>query len=427
MLLGLLVVAAVVGLVVSFASWGLLEGIHQLQEGVFTDLPRELGYDNGAPAWWPLPVLAIAGLVTALAIERLPGTGGHSPAGGLATSSTQPIELPGVLLAAVATIALGVVLGPEAPLIALGSGLGLLAVQLIKQDSPDQVRAVMAAAGSFAAVSFIFGSPLVGAVILIEAAGLDRKRLMVIVPVGLLAAGIGSLVTIGVGSWTGLSSKDYALGVLTLPDFPRPGVGDFIWTVPLAVAVAAGCFVIFGGARALLPVLAQRRTILLPAAGIVIAGLAIAFEQLTDKGSEEVLFSGQDQLTGFVAGASTWSIGALILVIAFKGLAWSVSLAGFRGGPTFPGLFLGAAAGVLASHLPGLALTPAVAVAMGAALVAVLRLPLSSVLLAVALSGGAGKGVEPLVIVGVAVALITTLALSRESSDAGDAEVTAQA
>jgi hypothetical protein len=75
-------------------------------------------------------VLALAGLVAAFAIGRLPGHGGHSPAGGLATGRTRPIELPGVLLAAAATIGLGVVLGPEAPLIALGSGLGMLAVDL---------------------------------------------------------------------------------------------------------------------------------------------------------------------------------------------------------------------------------------------------------------------------------------------------------
>jgi H+/Cl- antiporter ClcA len=418
MLLALLVIAALVGLVVSFASWGFLEGVHQIQEGVFVDLPRDLGYDDGAPVWWPLPVLAVAGVVAAFAIERLPGTGGHSPAGGLATGTTRPIELPGVLLAAVATIGLGVVLGPEGPLIALGSGLGMLAVDLVRRDVPDQVRAVVAAAGSFAAVSFIFGSPLVGAVILIEAAGLDRKRLMVIVPVGLLAAGIGSLVSIGMGSWTGLSSKDFALGPLTLPSFARPDVTEFMWTIPLAVAVAAVTFAIFTAARALEPVLARRRFVLLPAAGLVVAGLAIAFGQATDKGAEQVLFSGQEQLPGLVEGAGSWSVSALALLIGFKGVAWSVSLAGFRGGPTFPGLFLGAAGGVLASHLPGLGLTPAVAVGMGAAVVAVLRLPLSAVLLALVLTSGAGNGVEPLVIVGVVVAFLTTLALSRRQEPA---------
>ena len=419
MLLALLTVAAIVGLAVSFASWGFLEGVHQIQQGVFVDLPRDLGYDNGAPVWWPLPWLAIAGLITAFAIERLPGTGGHSPAGGLATGLTQPLELPGVLLAAAGTIGLGVVLGPEAPLIALGSGLGIFAVRLVKRDAPDQLLAVVAAAGSFAAISFIFGSPLVGAVILIEAAGLDRRRLMIIVPVGLLAAGIGSLVSIGMGSWTGLSTSAYALSPLTLPDFPRPDVAEFLWTVPLAATVAIACFAVFTAARALQPVLERRRLVLLPAAGLIVAGLAIAFSQATDKGAEQVLFSGQDQLPDLVDGAGTWSASALALLIGLKGVAWSVSLAGFRGGPTFPGLFLGAAAGVLASHLPGLDLTPAVAVGMGAAVVAVLRLPLSAVLLALVLTNGAGRGVEPLVIVGVVAAFATTLALSRRQSVEG--------
>src|SRR5262249_48335532 len=158
------------------------------------------------------------------------------------------------------------------------------------------------------------------------------------------------------GSWSGLSSEDFALGPLTLPEFARPDVTEFAWTIPLAVAVAAVAFAIFTAARALEPVLERRRFVLLPVAGLVVAGLAIAFSQATDKGPEQVLFSGQEQLPGLVEGSSSWSVSALALLICFKGLAWSVSLAGFRGGPTFPGLFLGAAAGVLASHLPGLGL-----------------------------------------------------------------------
>ncbi len=418
-ILVLLVVAALVGLVVSFAAWGFLELVHQVQVGTFQKLPERLGYDDGAPAWWPLPVLALAGVVTALAIVRLPGIGGHKPSEGLKTGVTQPVELPGVVLAAVATIGLGVVLGPEAPLIAIGSGLGILAVRLLRKDAPDQLLAVVAAAGSFAAISFIFGSPLIGAVILIEAAALDRQQMRVVLPTGLLAAGVGSLVSIGLGSWTGLSSSDYALGPLTLPGFARPDVTDFLWTPPLAVAVAAGAAAIFWGARALQPVLERRLLVLLPLAGLAVAGLAIAFGQATDHGSAEVLFSGQDQLPGLVADAGGWSLGALALVIVLKSAAWSISLAGFRGGPTFPGLYLGAAAGVLASHLPGLALTPAVAVGMGAAVVAVLRLPLAAVVLATLLTAKSGTGAGPLVIFGVVVAFVTTLGLDRLAARGG--------
>jgi H+/Cl- antiporter ClcA len=63
-------------------------------------------------------------------------------------------------LAAVASIGLGVVIGPEAPLIALGGGLAFLAVRLSRRDLPARTGAVVAAAGSFAAVSTLLGSPI---------------------------------------------------------------------------------------------------------------------------------------------------------------------------------------------------------------------------------------------------------------------------
>src|SRR5215468_9461141 len=95
----LLVLAALIGLLVSAASWGFLELVHKLQTGVYQDLPKDLGY-HAVPSWWPLPWLALAGLLTAVAILRLPGGGGHVPADGLKTGGalTQPIELPGVVL-----------------------------------------------------------------------------------------------------------------------------------------------------------------------------------------------------------------------------------------------------------------------------------------------------------------------------------------
>ena len=100
----------------------------------------------------------------------------------------------------------------------------------------------------------------------------------------------------------------------------------------------------------------------------------------------KVLFSGQDQLPGLIGQAGTWSVAALAWLIVFKGLAYGLSLGSFRGGPTFPALFLGAAAGIMCSHLPGFPLSAAVPVGMGVAIVAVLRLPLSAVVLATLLT-----------------------------------------
>ena len=77
-----------------------------------------------------------------------------------------------MILAAVAGIGLGAVVGPEAPLIALGGGLGFFVIRRLRADSPPELQSLVAACGTFAAVSFLFGSPLIAAVILIEATGL---------------------------------------------------------------------------------------------------------------------------------------------------------------------------------------------------------------------------------------------------------------
>lgn len=417
----LLIVVAVVGVVVSLAAWCFLEGIYQIQQELYVHLPHAVGYSHGPPKWWPLPVLAVGALICALAISYLPGDGGHIPAKGLAVGgSAGPKVLPGVILAGAATIGFGLVLGPEAPLIALGSGVALLTVSLARRDSPPQALMVIAAAGSFAAVSFIFESPLLAAVILIEATGIGGPRLRLVVVPGLLAAGIGTLVSIGMGSFTGLNTSHYALGALPLTPAGHPQLGEFAWTIALAIAIAVGTSVIMrGGLHTYRFVSSRRLLLLLPAIGLVIGGLAILFVQATGKDFNEVLFSGQDQLPGLVSQASTWSLAALAWLLVFKGIAYALSLGSYRGGPTFPALFLGAAAGVMASHLPGFPLQAGVAVGMGAGFVAVLRLPLSAVVVATVLTTKASANLEPLIIVGVVVSYVVTLVLSRSAAPRG--------
>jgi H+/Cl- antiporter ClcA len=409
--------AAVVGVVVSLAAWCFLELVHQIQNGVFNDLPSDMGY-HSAPWWWLLIVLAVAGLVTALAIERLPGRGGHVPSHGLQVGGTpiQPIDLPGIVLAALASVGLGVVVGPEAPLLALGAGMGLLLIRGARPSTPQQGQALIAAAGSFAAISFLFDQPIIAAVLILEATGLARRQIPLVLLPGLAAAGIGSLVTIGMGKLTGLSTAAYSLSALPLPPEARPTLVDFAWTIPLSIVVAIGAVSIFRLARALEPRITSRLLVLAPAIAMIVAGLAIAFSHITGKSYSEVLFSGQDQLPGLVSGASTYSASALLLVLGFKGLAYSLSLPSFRGGPTFPALFLGAAAGILMSRLPGFQLTAGVAVGMGAALAAVLRLPLSAVVIATLLTDRSGPGVGPLVIVGVVIAYLVAIALDRRQA-----------
>jgi hypothetical protein len=70
-------------------------------------------------------------------------------------------------------------------------------------------------------------------------------------------------------------------------------------------------------------------------------------------------------------------------------------------------------------------LTPAIAVGMGAAVVAVLKLPLSAVIIATALTVSAGPASVPLIIVGVVVAYLVTLALEGRLGARSDAADTA--
>ena len=408
--LKLLVLAALVGLPVSAASYGFLALVDWVQESLFSDLPVTLGFD-AAPTWWPLPLLALSGLLTALAIRRLPGTGGHSPADGFHTSGPlPPVQLPGVVFAALATLGFGAVLGPEAPLIAVGSGLGVLAIRLTARDAPPSAAAVMSATGSFAAISSLLGSPLIGAFLLLEASGLGGPMLGLVLLPGLLAAGLGTLIFLGLDSVTGLGT--FTLAIPGLPPFDRLTVADFGYALAfglIAPFLGRGITLLAIRVRSLVE---PRMYLLMPVLGLGIAALAIGFGQATDKPASEVLYSGQSALGGLVDHATNWSVGALLLLVLCKGLAYSLSLSSFRGGPVFPAMFIGAAAGLAASHLPGLEVVPAAAMGIGAMCTVMLSLPLTATMLATLLLGADGLEVMPVVIVAVVVAHVVTARLT---------------
>jgi H+/Cl- antiporter ClcA len=406
----LLVLAAIIGVPISAAAWGFLALVNKLQGWLFTSLPKALGF-HGEPLWWPVPLLMVAGLLVGLTIRYLPGKGGHSPADGFkARGAPTPIELPGVIFAALATLSLGAVLGPEAPLIAIGGGLGVLAVRLARRDAPPRTIAVVAAAGSFASISTLFGNPLLGAFLLMEASGLAGPTLELVLLPGLVAAGIGSLIFIGLGSWSGLGT--FSLTIPNLPSVGLPNFAEFCWALVIGVLAAFLALGVRRLALLLRPHVERRLVLATPVAGLAVAGLAIAFAEGTGKSSSEVLFSGQDALGPLITSSASYTVPALLLLIACKGLAYSVSLSGFRGGPVFPALFLGAAGGMAMSHLPGLPLIPAVAMGLGAMSVAMLNLPLTSVLLATLLLGSDGVTDMPLAIIAVAVSYIVSARLA---------------
>ena len=75
--------------------------------------------------------------------------------------------------------------------------------------------AVIGAAGSFAAISTLLGLASSGAFLMMEVAGIGAMLGVVLAP-GLLAAGVGSLIFIGLDNWTGLGTFS------PVPDILRP-------------------------------------------------------------------------------------------------------------------------------------------------------------------------------------------------------------
>ena len=208
-----------------------------MQRFLFTELPNQM-LGSPAPAWWPLPWLLLCGLLVALTIRYLPGNGGHSPAFGFQTGGGPATgrELPGIILAALATLGLGAVLGPEAPLIAIGGGLGALTVRLVGRDAPPMALMIMASAGSFAAISTLLGSPVLGAFLIMEIAGVSGMTLSLVALPGLLASGIGALVFVGLDNWTGLGT--FSLALTSVPPAVPPTLATLAWALVMGVVAA---------------------------------------------------------------------------------------------------------------------------------------------------------------------------------------------
>ncbi|WP_328540408.1 chloride channel protein [Streptomyces sp. NBC_00344] len=414
----LLVMAALLGIPISAVAFGFLALVSELQSLTYTDLPRGLGF-HGTPSWWPIPLLAVTGLLVALSIRYLPGEGGHKPAEGLAAKGApSSAELPGIAIAALASLAGGVVLGPEAPLIALGGGLAVFAVRAVKRDIQPNAIAVLAAAGSFAAISTLLGSPLLGAFLLMEAAGLGGVMMGVVLVPGLLAAGVGALIFTGLGSWTGLGT--YSLTLHHVPHADRPDIVAFGWALAVGVAAALTGAGVRRAALFLQTRVERQRIVATVLSGALVGVIALVYAEWTGNKASGVLYSGQSALGPLLAGQAKQTAGALVVLVICKALAYSLSLSSFRGGPVFPSMFVGAAGGLAVAHLPGLDTTSGFAMGLGAMCVAMLKLPMTAVLLATLLLGAEGLTVMPLVIVAVVVSYVLSLRLTPVPGPAQD-------
>ena len=418
---------AVIGIPAALVAFTFFSLVHVLEHALWTELPAALG--EATPPWYlviGLPV--IGGLIVAAARILLPGDGGTPPLEGLSHAPTAVRYVPGVALAAIGTLSFGLVLGPEAPVIALGSAVGVAVTNVVRVQS--QHKGIMSGAGSFAAISTLFGGPLIAGVMLTEASvGLGALLTIVLLP-GFVAAAVGYLIFVGLTPLFGLPPP------LTVPDLqPYPGVS--LTDMAVAVAVGFGTALLIAGVhRGAIAYKGFRGRqfgasrgglVLVLLTGGLVVGLVAQVASMLGVSSQSVLFSGQAAIPAVVAAPTT---AALLVLVVAKLLGYVVTMAsGFRGGGIFPAMFLGI--GLATFPVLWLDTSPTLAVAIGAAagMTSASRLVLTSMLFAALLVGSAGTNTIPAVVFATVAAYITIMTLDqrRQASDQPDAAATGTA
>ncbi len=403
--LRLMGIAALIGIPAALVAALFLAFVHQCEHWLWDDLPSALG-DTGPP-WWLVIALPVVGAAFVwLARRFLPGDGGHPPLQGIGGGTTPWRYGPGIALAAVGTLAFGAVLGPEAPLIALGSVVGMVAVACVKVS--PQSEAVLSTAGSFSAVSALFDGPLVAGILLLESGLSQGAALLPALLPGLVAAAVGYVLFVGLGSWGGLNHA----GLLEpgLPLYHGTHIAGLLLAIAVGVVSALVIVAVRRGAAAIARLAKSNMAVVL-VVGAAAIGLLAELARLLGANSQDVLFSGQASVPNEVALTSAATL--LVLLIA-KAIGYGISLGcGFRGGPVFPAIFLGIAVAAFAEIWLGTSATWAVAVGAGAGMAAGTRLVFSAILFSGLLVGINGIDTVPATVFAVVAAWLTAAALDQ--------------
>jgi len=260
-------------------------------------------------------------------------------------------------LSAAVAIGTGGPFGAEGPIIATGGALGSLAGQLLRITSDE--RKTLLAAGAAAGMAATFGSPVSAVLLSIELL-LFEYRARSLVPVALAAATATAVRAIFVGtapvfemanvaSPTGLALAAYAF------------IGLIVGVI--AAGITRATYAIEDGFE----ILGERFHIhwmWWPLLGALVVGIVGFFEP-------RALGVGYDNISGVLSG--TIAGKALLFLVIFKFIAWSIYLgSGTSGGTMAPLFTIGGALGALtgtaiAAMLPSLGVDHRVAGLVGMA------------------------------------------------------------
>ena len=361
-----------------FCEWILYSGATGLLVGAVA-AAFHLGIDwgselRGAHPWilWFLPLggIAIVLLYRLSGMEKDQGTNLVL----VAVREAEPMRLrtaPLIFLATITTHLVGGSAGREGAALQLGGSLGAWLGRLIRLDAKD--RRVMVMCGMSAAFAALFGTPLTAMLFSME-----------VVSVGVMY--YAALVPCTVSALTAFQVAQ-AMGLHRAPGY-EAGTAAGLSPLSMVQAAALGLLcalvsIVFCKAVHTAPKVYGKylpNPLLRAAVGGV---LVLALTLVT--GSQDYNGAGDGVIRRMLAGETIPE--AFLLKILFTALTLG---AGFRGGEIVPALFTGAAFGTLAGPLLGLPHGFGGALGMAAVFCGATNCPLTSMMLAFELFGGAG-------------------------------------
>jgi H+/Cl- antiporter ClcA len=308
--------AIVIGAILSLlAGYVVLEFVTAGIVLMWETIPESLG---GTPWWYVVLVPLIAALLV-FTIRKHVGDAGHSPMAGIHVAPLTPKEYLGAILAIVVSLLGGAVLGPEVALVSTGAVIGGLVAKWMKVEDSKKVVGASAAG----AILALFVNPLLSG-----SSALSGPPESVAVDQLLWAVAVALVVTVVI------TLARFAAGFMSKATGGGPHLGILI------------------------------------ASALVISISAIIVNSWFDVSYAYIATSGEEMISSLPTLTSAATVAAIVI---FKGITYAVSLgAGFRGGPFFPAMFIGAATGLLFSLIipDGPAVVAAITVGIVAAVIA---------------------------------------------------------
>ena len=370
-------------------------------------IPAQVGLDE--VPWWYVVAGLLVGALLIIAARRL-GPGMGSPLEGF-HFDVGPSRAIAALSVALATLIFGGVLGPEAPLIVVGTVIA----GFITRNKPAQVQQFAMALGGIAAIGTILGNPFIAAFMVLEFAALGAMPRQALIPL-FVALGSGYLVLTGIGPFTGLGQVELAVPGLTEVD--RLTFGDLVIGFVVALIAAVAVLISRQVGYSLQRVEKTRPAVAIIVSALVIGGLATFVMLAFDQPYDVVPFSGETAMDSLITETS--ALAVLAIVVA-KALSYGVSLGGgWRGGPIFPATYIGVAAAVCVGLvITATPMSALIVAGMAAGVAAMLKLPFTAGLLAVVIGAGAGLVVTPMAIIGAIVGVALRMAYDKATGHTG--------